>query len=82
MIYPVSNTTGFSMNDLIILGSIIGNTEKALNIYRKFKKENSHKWANYWLGVVDSCIHIYEETFNGKKSRVIEIAKEEINYGK
>lgn len=70
------------MNQLLILGSIIGNTEKALNNYRKFKRANSHKWANYWLGVVDTCIHLYEEMFKGQQSRVIEMAKEEIDYGK
>ena len=70
------------MENLIILCSIIGNTEKALNNYRRFKRKNSHKWANYWLGVVDTCIYIYEETFKGQKSRVIEMAKEEIDYGK
>ena len=70
------------MENLIILGSIIGNTEKALNNYRKFKRTNSHKWANYWLGVVDTCIHLYEEMFKGQQSRVIEMAKEEINYDK
>lgn len=69
------------MENLIILGSIIGNTEKALNNYRKFKRANSRKWASYWLGVVDTCIHIYETTFKGQRSRVIEMAKEEIGYG-
>ena len=68
------------MNQLIILGSIIGNTEKALNNYRKFKRENSRKWASYWLGVVDTCIHLYEEMFKGQQSRVIQMAKEEIDY--
>ena len=69
------------MNNLIVLGSLISNTEKALNKYRKYRKENSRKWATYWLGVIDTYIFMYESMFKSNKSRVIEIAKEEINYG-
>jgi len=67
-------------NELIIVGSIIANIEKGLSNYRKFKKENSQKWASYWLGVVDTNILIWHEMFGDKKSRIIEMAKEEIDY--
>lgn len=70
------------MESLLIKSNLIGNINKGLEKYHTYKKKNSRKWADYWLGVIDTCIYLYEDMFKGEKSRAIEIAKEEINYGK
>ena len=68
------------MNELILKGSVLSKLEKALSNYKSLVKENSHKWASYWLGVVDTYIFVYETILKGEQSEIVNKAKADVNY--